>query len=144
MCLILNESLTERMRKKKGGKIRAWKVLTFHDNELLSPMSFYPLTYLPGEIVARRGGRPVKASTSKYERERGEIYDGIHVFLTRTGAKKLTTPDRNRFIVPVVCSAADLRAAGTFSDNGAPNAVFAKVQLLKKDYIAAIRAGRKL
>lgn len=124
MCLRVNEIVQDKMLKRfeKSDEIVCYKVLTKTGDYYNTPFRGTPVTL--GEVLksdARSNGK-------KRHKAGSRIIKGIHVYLTRKGAR--VGKARDDIIVKIKCKKEDFIAAGYFG--GDKSAVFKKVFVTKE------------
>ena len=133
MCLLRDEKIEEKVKNDlKKGKNTFWKIVVvnrFYDGFY----SYYQGMPIPfGWNISNRTDKEIDVG------DRGKIYQGIHVYLTRKDVRKakkklLTNNANNAKIIKVLVYPNDLVAAGKSmlgsypSDEDKPSAVFMKV-----------------
>jgi len=171
MCLTVDEEKTKKMKKEKSGKITVWKVYQINgwwneDGEppyVYSPV-YYGLPLNSGDIVSDRPTTeyPIKDLKKKpwvndcKTLRRGKKIDikinlGIHVFLTREGARKYKKDLKSSNLVYIGerevgifrCTAdiIDLVAVGTTEYHAVHSgtAVFTKIHISPEDWSKALK-----
>ena len=146
MCLNVNQKLTEnRLKGRKvhsNGMVKVWKVLAYkgYHTQLCSPY-IRRNVWKPGWNKSDR----MSETMTFLEKNDREIYEGIHVCLTRNSAREFSCSCCGSVVVPVYVYEKDFVAAGSkaltyykIGDTVIKEAVFTKVFFKKADYDKAL------